>query len=175
MIEALRAIQERHGYIPEKELHDLAARLDKPVYEVHGVASFYPHFRLAPPPKATVHVCTDLPCHLKGAGQLLDELRSAAGGREGLEVKNCSCLGQCDGAPAILINDEPYARKSPADLQELALRALAGEQVEHQHFEGVQGPFKSDPYPDPSQHYSTLRQLIASGGHMIPPARRGRS
>jgi formate dehydrogenase beta subunit len=163
VVEELRAIQERHGYIPERELAALAERLNKPVYELHGVATFYPHFRLAPPPKATVHVCTDLPCHLKGAGKLLDRLKEAASGQEGLEVKNCSCLGQCDGAPALLINDEPYARKSIEELQELALRALAGEKVEHPHFEGVQGPFKSDPYSDPSQHYSTLRNLVQSG------------
>lgn len=167
MIQELRAIQERYGYVPEKELEDLARRLDKPVYEVHGVASFYPHFRLKPPPKATVHVCTDLPCHMKGAGKLLDKLKAQAAGNETLEVKNCSCLGQCDGAPAILINDEPYARHGNDELQDLALRALAGEKVPHQHFEGVQGPFKSDPYTDPSQHYSTLRQLIADGGHMV--------
>jgi NADH:ubiquinone oxidoreductase subunit F (NADH-binding)/NADH:ubiquinone oxidoreductase subunit E len=167
LIDELRAIQERHGYIPEKDLNDLAVRLDKPVYELYGVASFYPHFRLGPPPKATVHVCTDLPCHLKGAGKLLDRLRETASRDSSVEVKNCSCLGQCDGAPAMLINDAPYARRSTEELQDLAMRALAGQRVEHQEFEGVQGPFKSDPYPDPSQHYSTLRQLVAEGGHMI--------
>jgi len=168
VIEELRAIQDKHGYIPEKELYDLAARLNKPVYDLHGVASFYPHFRLKPPPKATVHVCTDLPCHMNGAGKLLAAIKEAVGGNEAVEVKNCSCLGQCDGAPAVMINDSPYARMPASQLQELALRALAGEKVEHQHFEGVKGPFKSDPYTDPSQHYSTLRQLVADGGHTVP-------
>src|SRR5580700_9614686 len=105
VVEGLRAIQEKFGYIPEKELYELAHRLNKPVYEIHGVATFYPHFRLQKPPKASIHVCTDLPCHMKNAEALLDQARAMVGNRTDIEVKNCSCLGQCDGAVAALIND----------------------------------------------------------------------
>src|SRR5215207_6455136 len=114
IIQALRAVQDEHGYMPDKELHALAEKLNVPVYHLHGVASFYPHFRLQPPPKVTVHVCTDLPCHLKGAEGLLKTVKEKSAKAEGVEVKNCSCLGQCDGAPAVLINDQPYARKTTA-------------------------------------------------------------
>src|SRR5688572_8119800 len=60
VIQELKSIQDRFGYIPEKEMYSLARRINVPVYELNGVASFYPHFRLAPPPRATIHVCTDL-------------------------------------------------------------------------------------------------------------------
>ena len=66
VVEELKAIQERDGYVSDKALHELSNRINVPVYELHGVASFYPHFRLKPPPKAVVHVCQDIACHLRG-------------------------------------------------------------------------------------------------------------
>src|SRR3954462_14333381 len=74
---------------------------------IHGVADFFPHFLLTPPPKVTARVCTDMSCHLRGADRLLGDLRRRFGAMsEGdLSVGVVSCLGQCDGAPAIQIND----------------------------------------------------------------------
>src|SRR5882762_5471578 len=47
----LRAIQLRHGFLPKAELEGLSQRTQTPLYQIHSVASFYPHFHLAPPPK----------------------------------------------------------------------------------------------------------------------------
>jgi NADH:ubiquinone oxidoreductase subunit F (NADH-binding)/NADH:ubiquinone oxidoreductase subunit E len=162
VVESLRAIQDKHGYIPEQELYALAARLNKPVYEIHGVATFYPHFRLKPPPKATVHICTDLPCHMRGAETLLARAKAIAAGETSVEVKNCSCLGQCDGAVAALINDHPHAGISHNEMMNRARIALEGGEVEHQEFEGLKGPFKSDPYDNPTERYSALKELAAA-------------
>jgi len=163
VVEGLNAIQEKYGYIPEKEMYELAARLKMPVYAVHGVATFYPHYRLQPPPKATIHVCTDLCCHMKHAEALLDEAKGIAGNDPKIEVKNCSCLGQCDGAPAALINDHPYAGQTRGQMLELFRRAVNGEVLEHQHFHSPEGPFKTDPYAGPHEHYGALKALLAGG------------
>jgi len=163
VVEGLHAIQEKYGYIPEKELYDLAAQLKMPVYAVHGVATFYPHFRLQPPPRATIHVCTDLCCHMRSAETLLDEAKNIAGDDPKIEVKNCSCLGQCDGAPAALINDHPYAGRSHGEMLDLIRRAINGEVLEHQHFRSPKGPFKTDPYSGPHEHYGALKSLLGSG------------
>jgi formate dehydrogenase beta subunit len=168
VVEGLRAIQHKYGYIPEKELYDLAARLNMPVYAVHGVATFYPHFRLTPPPKATIHVCTDLCCHMRNSEELLEEAKAYAAGNPQIEVKNCSCLGQCDGAPAALINDHPYARQTRGEMTDLIHRAVLGETLEQQEFESPKGPFKTDPYSGPHDHYGALKALLASGGDFAP-------
>ena len=162
VVEGLRAIQDKYGYIPEKELYGLAEKLDMPVYAVHGVATFYPHFRLQPPPRATIHVCTDLCCHMQNSEALLEHAKGLAVGDSQIEVKNCSCLGQCDGAPAIMINDHPYARKSHQEMTDLIQNAVAGQQIEHQHFHSPKGPFKTDPYTDPGERYGALKALLAS-------------
>lgn len=165
IVDDLRAIQDRHGYLPRKELYELATKLDVPVYRLHGVATFYPHFRLQPPPKSTIHVCTDLPCHLRAGGPILLKAKQIAAGNPAVEVKGCSCLGQCDRAPAALINDHPRADGSVRDLVEKIEVAIAGEPVEPQHFPGLSGPFKTDPYAAPSEHYDAVRKLAASGDY----------
>jgi len=48
----LRAIQLRYGFLPKAELEGLSQRTQTPLYQIHSVASFYPHFHLVPPPKA---------------------------------------------------------------------------------------------------------------------------
>lgn len=173
VIAELNAIQKRYGYIPEKELYELAVRINKPVHELHGVASFYPHYRLSPPPKVSIAVCGDAPCHVKGAPALLKKMRELAGDDKSIEVKHCSCLGQCDRAPAIMLNDAPYscdrgakhAPRDAADMVDLARRATKGEEVEHLHFSAsAKPPYKTDPYATREEHYSMLKGLVAQQG-----------
>ncbi|MDE2825606.1 MAG: NAD(P)H-dependent oxidoreductase subunit E, partial [Gemmatimonadota bacterium] len=77
LIDDLRELQARHGYLPDAELKSLSERKGIPLYEIHGVAGFYPHFRLEPPPAASLRVCTDLSCHLHGACDVLETLRES--------------------------------------------------------------------------------------------------
>ncbi len=56
----LRAIQLRYGFLPKAELEAFSQRSHTPLYQIHSVASFYPHFQLAPPPKADVRVGASL-------------------------------------------------------------------------------------------------------------------
>src|ERR1700685_1371291 len=104
----LREIQRQFGYLPADQLKALAKKIDVPLYRLHGVASFYPHFHLTPPPKADVRVCADMSCHLNGACELRAELetRFAKNGPDDVLIRDVSCLGRCDHAPAVSINDE---------------------------------------------------------------------
>ena len=67
LIPALHAIQERVGWLPREELEALAREVRRPLYEIEGLISFYPHFRTEPPPKVALHACHDLSCWLQGA------------------------------------------------------------------------------------------------------------
>jgi NADH:ubiquinone oxidoreductase subunit F (NADH-binding)/NADH:ubiquinone oxidoreductase subunit E len=106
LVPQLRAIQERLGYLPREEIERLGARLGVPLHRLHEVISFFPHFRLQPPPDVEVHVCRDLACHLRGAAGCLSQLKEVAGdlgGEHRVKVESVSCLGRCDAAPAVLI------------------------------------------------------------------------
>ena len=164
LIDDLREIQARHGYLPEEELKSLSERRGIPLYEAHGVASFYPHFRLKPPPEATIRVCTDLSCHLHGACDVLESLRETVeyAGLDQWEVTGTSCLGQCDGAPAVSINDGSYRSMSVDRLGKTVARLAEAGKIARQPLRRRINPGLIDPYGHPLAAGS-LRQWVSEG------------
>src|SRR5581483_9920567 len=115
---------------------------DVPLYRVEEVASFFPAFRQERnrPQGLEVFVCRDYTCHLRGAGELLDDdglpalaaQLSEATGRP-VRVEGVSCLGRCDRAPALWVEPHPlvggkhalvYAGRSRREVEAI-VRALA--------------------------------------------------
>ena len=88
------------------------------IFEVHPievmeVVSFYNMFYDRPQPRHHVHVCTNLPCSLRGARSLLRELEAHLGVRAGeatedgrLALGHEECLGACAYAPMMRVDDE---------------------------------------------------------------------
>ncbi len=159
----LRAIQLRYGFLPKAELEALSQRSHTALYQIHSVASFYPHFQLAPPPKADVRVCADMSCHLNGACELRAELeqRFAKSSAADVTIRDVSCLGRCDQAPAVSINDEIFTNVTPASAEAIARRAILGEAVPELHPEQGRVRCASDPYDD-DEKYGVLRKLAAT-------------
>jgi NADH:ubiquinone oxidoreductase subunit F (NADH-binding) len=162
IFDELRAIQKRHRYLPSDQLQALAARLDMPLYALNSVASFYPHFFLAPPARAEVRVCGDMSCHLRGGAELRAELESrfAALGAEEVRIRHVSCLGRCDVAPAIAVNDVIFEGVTPGEAEALIQRALQGEEIETHHKIAAR-PTGIDPYTD-GERYGVVKRLVAS-------------
>jgi formate dehydrogenase beta subunit len=161
----LRAIQLRYGFLPKSELEGLSHRTHTPLYQIHGVASFYPHFHLAPPAKAEIRVCADMSCHLRGACELRAELqRRFAGCRpEDVQIRDVSCLGRCDHAPAISINDQILADITAASAEQIARGALRGEEVPEPHPGLTRVACEADPYGDrDDKKYGMVRKLVES-------------
>ena len=131
LLQRLVAIQQRDGYLRREAMEALVAELRREGVEIklrhlHEIASFYPHFRLHPPPAAEVLVCRDMACHLHGSAALRSELKARLEphGRE-IHIEGCSCLGQCDRPPAVRINDRDCSLRDPE-----AIVRLVGELVE---------------------------------------------
>jgi len=159
----LRAIQLRHGFLPRAELEALSSRTHTPLYQIHGVASFYPHFHLTPPPRADVRVCADMSCHLNGACEMRADLerRFAAARPAEVQIREVSCLGRCDSAPAVSINDVIYSNVGASQVETLARAAMRGEELKEPHIQQPRARCASDPYPD-SAEYGVLRRIAAS-------------
>jgi len=160
IFDRLRAIQAQHGYLPAEQLEALSKSTDLPLYQIHGVADFYPHFHLKPPPKVSVRVCSDLSCHLRGAATLRSELEGKFGTKKkkDVSVDAVSCLGQCDGAPAASINDHVFRDVSAARAEALVLKALDGIALP-----GMPEPHRTTLAADPYQNarpYGALRKLV---------------
>lgn len=162
IIHELRTIQDQFGYLPREELKRLSQKINVPLYELHGVASFFPHFRLVRPPAVDIGVCMDMPCHLHGCAGLKKQIDQAAQeSKLDVEVRPVSCLGQCDRAPAVAVNDHIFGHQSPRETLAVVTAALKGAKLEHQSFGGGARRHAADPY-DGEGAYGVVKDLLQS-------------
>jgi formate dehydrogenase beta subunit len=152
LIPALNAIQERVGWLPREELVALSRDVHRPLYEIEGLVSFYPHFRTDPPKTAEVRVCHDLSCWLRGADERIAAVKERYGSDVGVEVVEASCLGRCDIAPAGTVNEVPVPLEV---VLETGLDQPAPPPPETSAF------WPNDPYPVPADRYAVLRDVLA--------------
>jgi len=157
----LRSIQHEFGYLPADQLQLLSKKIDVPVSQIHAAASFYPHFHLTPPPKAEVKICADMTCHLRGGDQLKSQLEQSCRGRSASDVsiRDVSCLGRCDSAPAISINDRIYSGLAIPQAVGIVRDVLSGGQLPPEPRERLNVRIASDPY-EGSPQYSVVRRFI---------------
>ncbi|HEU0086515.1 MAG TPA: NAD(P)H-dependent oxidoreductase subunit E [Pseudonocardiaceae bacterium] len=159
LIPELQAIQARLGWLPRDELVALARAMRRPQYEIEGLISFYPHFRTEPPPAVALHACRDLSCWLAGSERRLAELTARYGAEPDVEFRAVSCLGRCDLAPAVAVNDRPAPAGASGELV-AAARDGKLEQAEATR-SGRSAPWPNDPYAPGEPRYRVLRALLA--------------
>ena len=107
LLRALGELERERGWLDDAALAALAERERVPLHRLEELVSFYPHFRRTPPPRVEVGLCRDLSCHLAGAPGLHARLRADLGDAPGVELREASCLGRCDSAPAATIDGVP--------------------------------------------------------------------
>jgi NADH:ubiquinone oxidoreductase subunit F (NADH-binding)/NADH:ubiquinone oxidoreductase subunit E len=160
LIPSLNAIQRERGWLPREELVRLSRETRRPLYEIQGLISFYPHFQTGPPHTVEIAVCHDLTCWLAGADDRIAELRERYGHDVEIGVREVSCLGRCDIAPAAAVAERPT---SVAGVAELVERARAGEA----HADAVataRRRWPNDPYTDGDGKpgYRTVRRMMSN-------------
>lgn len=163
IFDQLRRIQDQHGFLPGGELEALSKRTGVPLHHLNGVADYYPHFHLSRPPKVSVKVCSDLACHMRGADPLRAGLKQRFKGtsEKDISVREVSCLGQCDGAPAISINDRICRNVGLVQAEEFVSTVLGGGTLPETQVETLQSQLSADPYQHAEQ-YGALRRLVES-------------
>lgn len=161
IFEELKDIQRKFDYLPTEQLKKVAERRGLALKDVHAVASFYPHFYLKPPAKVIVRVCDDMTCHLRGAPALQRKLEQRFQGMSDseMEIRNVSCLGRCDHAPALVINDRYYDGMSPGEAVSAVEETVVGNPPPASSYRFKQIPLTSDPYGG-ERPYQALRDLV---------------
>ncbi len=159
LIPALNAIQAECGWLPRDRLLTLSRDTRRPLYEIEGLISFYPHFRVDAPPRIEVAVCRDLSCWLQGADEQIAEIRARYGDDVEIELRTVSCLGRCDIAPALTVNERPVAA---AEVEELVDSARSGAQLATPPARPPRH-WPNDPYPEGADvdRYAVVRSVLA--------------
>jgi formate dehydrogenase beta subunit len=156
LIPRLTAIQREHGWLPREELVALSRDMRRPLYEIEGLISFYPHFRTDPPPRIELHVCHDLSCWLQGAEERIAAIRSRYGDDVEIELREVSCLGRCDVAPALAVDEHP-GRLADVDALVDSARAEGLSEVEAERPERT---WPNDLYGAGDERYGVLRRAL---------------
>lgn len=130
LLPVLHEIQARCGYIPADAVPLIADRLNLTRAEVHGVITYYHHFRQHPAGKVVVQVCRAEACQSVGAEQLAEHVVKSLGcdfhetSKDGsVTLEPVYCLGQCACGPSIMVGDDVYARVTPERFDKLMQRA----------------------------------------------------
>ncbi len=114
LIMILHSIQNELGYIPRGVANELSKELGISMARIYEVITFYHYFRLKPPGKHTIQVCTGTACYLSGAMDLHAELErhlKMSGGRAAdYELETVRCIGCCGMAPAVVVDGETHGR-----------------------------------------------------------------
>jgi NADH-quinone oxidoreductase subunit E len=123
LIMILHAIQNQHGYVPREVAMELSRELGVKLARIYEVITFYHYFKLQPPGAHNLTVCNGTACYLKGAAELLNELRTQLGVSEGQTTADrqfhldvVRCIGCCGMAPAMVVDGKTCGHAKPADV-----------------------------------------------------------
>lgn len=125
-VDALNIIQRHRGWVSDEALKDAAAMLEMTAEELDAVATFYSFIFRRPAGRHVILVCDSISCWVMGYNPLLDILKTrfdiAFG--ETTEDKQftllpISCLGACDRAPAMMVDEDLYGPVTPEMMAEI--------------------------------------------------------
>ena len=126
LLPLLHAIQDDLGFVPEIAYPSISSALSLSVAEVHGVVTFYHHFRSHKPGRHILQVCRAESCQAMGSEMLelhikehlnIDFHETTSDGAITLEP--IYCLGNCACSPAVMIDEEVYGRVDNKKIDQL--------------------------------------------------------
>jgi formate dehydrogenase subunit gamma len=127
LLPVLHAVQDALGCIPPDAVGEIALGLNLSRAEVHGVITYYPHFRQQPAGRQVVQVCQAESCKAMGADALMAHAAQVLGcgvhatrADGAVSLEPVYCLGLCASSPAIIVGDRLHARVTPQRLTEIA-------------------------------------------------------
>jgi formate dehydrogenase subunit gamma len=122
LLPILHGIQDALGFVPDDAVPLIAYELNLSRAEVHGVISFYHHFRTHPPGRHVVRICRAEACQALGADQLVSYARQSGlplgetSADGSVTVEQVFCLGNCALGPSVEADGRLYGRVGPAKL-----------------------------------------------------------
>jgi NADH:ubiquinone oxidoreductase subunit E len=122
----LQGIVEKHNYLTDEAMVEVARELDISAAEVYGIASFYTFLDTSVRGKYVIRVCKTITCSMKGKAEIIQTLEDILKIKVGettsdkmFSIIETNCIGWCHKAPAILINEIPYTELTPEKVVEV--------------------------------------------------------
>jgi NADH:ubiquinone oxidoreductase subunit E len=122
----LQAIVQKHNYLTDEAMVEVARVLDISAAEVYGTASFYTFLDTQEKGKYVIRVCKTITCSMKGKSDIIHVIEEMLKIKVGettsdkqFSLIETNCIGWCHKAPAILINELPYTELTPEKVSEI--------------------------------------------------------
>ncbi|MCX6321655.1 MAG: NAD(P)H-dependent oxidoreductase subunit E [Bacteroidia bacterium] len=116
----LQEIVQKHNYLTDEAMVEVARELDISAAEVYGTASFYTFLDTQEKGKYVIRICKTITCSMKGKSDIIHTLEDMLKIKVGetttdkqFSLIETNCIGWCHKAPAILINEMPYTELTP--------------------------------------------------------------
>ena len=116
----------RWNYLSEKDLYRVAKHLNTTLGVIYGIASYYTMFSLSPRGKHVIRICRSPVCHLTGMIDILAELTKilkidigATTADKYFTLETSECLGHCDSAPAMMVDDVLYGNLTLGEIRKI--------------------------------------------------------
>lgn len=126
LLALLKRTQERFGYVSEEFAAEVAQSLNISIGEVYGVATFYSFLSTKPLGSNVIRICQSLPCYLKNSQMIIKSLENELGIKPGettpdskFSFELTNCIGACDEAPAMLINNDVHVNLTPGKISQI--------------------------------------------------------
>jgi NADH-quinone oxidoreductase subunit E/NADP-reducing hydrogenase subunit HndA len=126
LINVLHKTQEAFGYLPPEVQVVIAKELNISTAKVYGVVTFYTFFTMKPKGKHPISVCLGTACYVRGAENVVEELKKELKIKVGdvtpdgkFSLDCLRCVGACGLAPVMLIGDRVHGRVEPAQIKEI--------------------------------------------------------
>jgi NADH:ubiquinone oxidoreductase subunit E len=132
LLDLLKSRLRTEGSLSPESFSEISRDLDLPLSEVYGVATFYSFLSTKPRGRHVIRICKSLPCYLKNGLGVIEAVSRAIGigvgettpdGRFSFELTNC--VGACDKAPAMLVDDTVYGNLTPDTIVDI-LKSYGG-------------------------------------------------
>jgi NADH-quinone oxidoreductase subunit E len=128
-IDALKIVQKHRGWVSDESVKDIAHLLNISNEEVDGVATFYSRIYRRPVGRNVILICDSVSCMIMGYQSLYEYISKKLGitfggtsADERFTLLPISCLGDCDNAPAMMINNDHFNRLTADKIDELLER-----------------------------------------------------
>ena len=125
-VDSMKVVQAHRGWVADDAMRDLAELLEMTPEELDSVATFYNLIFREPVGRHVILLCDSVSCWIMGYHRVLDQLRERLGVDLGGTTKDGRftllpnvCLGTCDHAPAMMIDNDTYRDLSPEKLDEI--------------------------------------------------------
>ena len=122
----LQDVQNVFEYLPANALKHISGKLDIPLIQIYGVATFFKSFSLTPRGGHTCTVCTGTACHVRGAEKVLDKIKRELDIDVGettkdmqFTLKTVNCLGACALGPMVVVDEDYHGHMSQGNVDEV--------------------------------------------------------